>query len=112
MQQLTLSVVIIAGLVTVFPVSVQAKDAAVANPYPLKKCVVSGEDLDSDGKTPSLVFKQEMKFCCKGCVRDFKKDPLKYVARIHAAQLASAKTDKKMDKGSTNKGSDHKGHDH
>ena len=41
-------------------------------PYPLKTCIVSGEKLDSMGKP--YVFtngNQEIKLCCKDCLKDF-----------------------------------------
>ena len=55
-------------------------------PYPLKTCVVSGEKLDSMGKP--YVFTngtQEVKLCCKDCLKDFKKDPAKYTKKIDEA---------------------------
>jgi hypothetical protein len=57
---------------------------AKAKPYPLKTCVVSGDVIGGDmGKPVTLVYKgQEMKFCCKDCVKDFKKDPDKYIKKL------------------------------
>lgn len=58
-----------------------AKPAAVA--YPLKTCVVSGEELGSMGKP--LVIQHEGKdvqFCCKSCLPKFKKDPAKYMKKL------------------------------
>lgn len=55
-------------------------------PYPLKTCVVSGEKLDSMGKP--YVFtngNQEIKLCCKDCLKDFKKEPAKYTKKIEEA---------------------------
>ena len=47
----------------------------------LDTCVVSGEKLGADA--PSIVFKgQEVKFCCKDCVKEFKKNSDKYVAKL------------------------------
>lgn len=54
--------------------------------YPLDKCVVSDEKLDDHGKP--YVFKhkgQEVKLCCKDCLKDFKKDPDKYMKKIDEA---------------------------
>lgn len=60
--------------------------AASDDGYPLKTCVVSGEPLDSmggpvviqhDGKT--------VKFCCEGCIDDFKKDPGPYLDKLTQA---------------------------
>ena len=57
--------------------------AAKAKPYPLEKCVVSGEKLGEMGKPVTLTYKgQEMKFCCKDCVKKFNKDPKKYLKKM------------------------------
>ena len=54
-------------------------------PYPLKTCIISGEKLGSMGKPPVLVVdNQEVKFCCKNCIKDFNKDPQKYLKEISA----------------------------
>ena len=52
--------------------------------YPLKTCVVSGEDLGDD----RLAYKwgdTEVQFCCKDCPAEFEKEPEKYLAKIRAA---------------------------
>ena len=42
-------------------------------------------------KPPVLIYEgREIKFCCKDCVADFKKEPLKYLAKIDAAEKAEA----------------------
>jgi YHS domain-containing protein len=57
--------------------------AADAKPYPLKTCMVTDEDLDSDAY--SFVYKgQEIKLCCKPCKEDFDKDPAKYLKKLAA----------------------------
>ncbi len=57
-------------------------------PYPLKTCVVSGEKLEGDmGKPYVFVYKgQEIKLCCKSCLKDFTKDPAKFMKKIQEAQ--------------------------
>jgi YHS domain-containing protein len=54
--------------------------------YPLKVCVVSGEKLGSMG-APYIHHHEgkEVQFCCKGCIKDFNKEPEKYLAKITAA---------------------------
>lgn len=51
--------------------------------YPLKSCIVSGNTLGSMGK---IVVKshegQEIKFCCKPCVKKFDANPAKYMAKL------------------------------
>jgi len=57
-----------------------------AKPYPLKICLVSGEELGKMGEAYRLTYKgQEIKLCCKGCEKDFQKEPEKYLQKIAAA---------------------------
>jgi hypothetical protein len=58
-----------------------------AVPDLLTTCPVSGDKLDGDmGKPYVFVYKkQEVKLCCKSCLKDFNKDPDKYLAKIRAA---------------------------
>jgi len=63
-------------------------------PYTLKTCVVSGEKLGEMGKPYVFDYKgREIKLCCKGCLKDFKKDPAKYIKKIEEAE-AKAKAKK------------------
>ncbi len=56
-----------------------------AKPYPLDVCIVAGEKLGSMGAPVVYVHEgQEVKFCCKGCLPDFKKEPAKYLAKLAA----------------------------
>jgi len=55
--------------------------------YTLKTCVVSGEKLGEMGKP--YVFtndNREIKLCCKDCLKDFDKDPKKYVKKLEEAE--------------------------
>ena len=71
----------------------KAKDSKAASnskAYPLKACVVSDEKLGNHGKP--YVFKhegEEVQLCCKGCLKDFKKDSAKYVKKITEARKKS-----------------------
>jgi len=65
-----------------------AKKAAAAKPkpYPLKTCLVSGDDLDEMDDRVSLVHEgQVFEFCCKPCVKKFNKNPGKYVKALEEA---------------------------
>lgn len=54
--------------------------------YPLKKCVVSGEDLGSMGDAVNFVHEGTLiKLCCDHCLPDVEKDPAKYVAMVKEA---------------------------
>lgn len=65
--------------------------APAATPYPLNTCIVSGEALGSMGEAISLVEQgREVKFCCKGCIKAFKKDPATFLAKLPAASATAA----------------------
>lgn len=54
--------------------------------YPLDKCAVTDEKLGDHGKPYVFTHKgQEVKLCCKDCLKDFKKEPDKYIKKIDAA---------------------------
>ena len=62
---------------------------AKAKPYPLKTCIVTDEEIgkDPDMKPHTFTYKgQEVKLCCKGCLKDFEKDPAKYLKKIEDGQ--------------------------
>jgi YHS domain-containing protein len=68
-----------------------ATDAAKATPYPLTTCIISGDKLDAmDGSITKVYDGQEIKFCCKSCIKTFEKDPAKYLKMV-ADQAAAAK---------------------
>ncbi len=53
--------------------------------YSIDKCVVSGEGLDSMGGAVEFVHANRLvRFCCEGCAHVFRKDPVKYMAKISA----------------------------
>lgn len=63
-----------------------AAAGGVPDTYPLKTCVVSGEELGSMGEPFVIVHEgTTVKFCCDGCVDDFKEDPAPYLAKLVAA---------------------------
>jgi hypothetical protein len=67
--------------------------------YPLSTCVVSDEKLEGGdmGGPIDYIYKEEgkpdrlVRFCCKSCIKDFKKDPAKYIKMIDEAAAAKAK---------------------
>lgn len=63
------------------------KPATNIKPYPLTTCVVSGEKLGEMGD-PYIFTNgtRQIKLCCKSCLKDFKKDPAKYVKKLDAAE--------------------------
>lgn len=55
--------------------------------YPLSTCVVSGEALGEMGEPVVRMHEGvEVRFCCSNCIKEFEKDPKKYVAIIEAAR--------------------------
>jgi YHS domain-containing protein len=65
-----------------------------AKPYPLKTCIVTGEKLGDMGEAYTFVHEgQEFKLCCKGCLKDFNKNPAKYVKKLKEEE-AKAKAKK------------------
>ena len=71
------------------------KDDAKKKPINAK-CPVQGEDIDSAVTT---AYKgKTVAFCCEDCVKEFKKDPEKYMKQI-AADNKKAEDAKKGDKG-------------
>lgn len=57
-----------------------------AKPYPLKTCVVSGEELGKMGEPMRFTYKgQEIKLCCKDCEKKFHADADKFLEKITAA---------------------------
>lgn len=57
--------------------------APAAKPYTLETCLVSDEKLDSMGKPYVFVHEgQEIKMCCKSCLKDFNKEPAKFLKKL------------------------------
>lgn len=81
-----LNAALLAGLAA-STLSVQAADKDKPKPYPLDKCVVTDEKLGEHGKPYMFTHEgQEIKLCCKECLKDFKKEPAKYTKKIEEAQ--------------------------
>ena len=77
-------------------VPVSEKDAAwlakAKAEYPTTACVVSEDKLGGDmGKPVDFIYRVEGKpdrlisFCCKDCIKDFNKDPEKYLKVLDGA---------------------------
>lgn len=53
--------------------------------YPVQTCLVSGEPLVENGEDIAInhIHRNRLvRFCCKGCMRDFEKDPATTLARL------------------------------
>ena len=65
----------------------KAKAAELAKSYPLNTCVVSHDSLGGMGETVDALYEgQLIRFCCKGCVKSFNKNPEKYLKEIDSAK--------------------------
>lgn len=54
--------------------------------YPLKKCVISDDPLGEMGNPVKVTYEDtDVYLCCKSCVKDFKKDPARYVKMVKDA---------------------------
>jgi YHS domain-containing protein len=63
--------------------------------YPLDTCVVSGEKLGSMGEPVDYLHDGRLvRFCCKGCIKGFHKDPEKFLKKLDAASKAKAEEKK------------------
>jgi len=76
-----------------------------SKPYPLKTCLVSGEKLSSMGEDYVFVHEgQQIKMCCKKCLKKFTANPTKYLAMLEKAKTGADPHD--------HSGHDHSGHNH
>ena len=71
--------------------------ASAKTDYPLTTCVVSGDKLGGDMGPPVDYIYQEkgkpdrlVRFCCKDCIADFKKEPAKYLKKLDDAAGAKS----------------------
>jgi hypothetical protein len=66
--------------------------------YPLDGCVVSGDKFDGGamGKPKDFIYKTAgqpdrlVRLCCKDCVKDFNKEPAKYLKALDEAVASKA----------------------
>ena len=81
------------ALLALASITARAEDKKeAAKPYPLEKCIVSDEKLGEMGKPYVFTHEgQEIKLCCKSCLKDFNKNPAKYLKKLAAAGKADKK---------------------
>ena len=85
----TLAIITLGLLTTAL---VARADDKKPKPYPLKTCVVSDEEINDKGDMKPYAFVQdgrEVKLCCKSCLKDFNKEPAKFVKKIEAAEKSA-----------------------
>jgi YHS domain-containing protein len=92
MRALVAAIVVAASLVPLSSVGADKKSEK-PKPYPLKTCIISGDKLGEMGDPFVYEYQgREIKFCCKNCLKDFKKDPAKYLKMIDEAEAKAKKT--------------------
>ena len=87
MKTLSRTLILAAILGAGFISAADSKDTGVPATYPLKKCVVSNEDLGEMGKPVKVTHEgTDVYLCCKSCIKKFNQEPAKFVAQVKAAQ--------------------------
>jgi YHS domain-containing protein len=90
-----LASVLLLAVVAAAPLVARAADDKTdpkLKPYPLKTCVVSGEKLGDMSDPYVYKYKdREIKFCCKDCLKDFNKNPAKYIKKLEEAEAKAKK---------------------
>ncbi len=102
-KYLLLAAVLLGISVAGFAADSKTADAAKAKPdnYPLKTCLVSDEPLGGHGDVVTYTHKEAgkpdrvIRLCCDGCIDDFKKEPVKFLAKLDAAEAAAKAAKKK-----------------
>ncbi len=73
-------------------------EEAPKSDYPLDVCVITNQPLDSMGGEVSMTHEgTEVKFCCRGCIGAFRRNPEPHLARIRAAAEAKAEEEGKTE---------------
>lgn len=88
--------VLFAGVMALPVLTRGADEKKAQKPYALTTCVVSGEKLGGDMGDPYVfTYKdknkkddpgREVRFCCKGCLKDFQADPARYLKKLDDAE--------------------------
>lgn len=79
------------------PKTPNSKPETAADAYPLQTCLVSDEPLGSMGDAVVYTHKEPgkpdrvVRFCCEGCIEDFRANPEKFLKKLDAAEAAAAK---------------------
>lgn len=69
------------------PVAQVPERRSEPKPYPLETCLVTGDDLDEmDDRVATVHDGQVFEFCCKPCLKKFRKHPGKYAKLLAKAR--------------------------
>ncbi len=76
----------------------QGEISRIGDPWPLDTCVVSGGKLGSMGDPIIMLHEgREVRFCCKGCIGTFEKDPAKFLSKADKAIIEQQKVHYPLD---------------
>jgi len=65
---------------------------SAARSYPIDYCLICGDKVGGTNAAVVINYQgQELKFCCKRCVKTFQQDPAKYLKKLHDAENADSK---------------------
>lgn len=86
LNNLIKSTVAALALSVALTVSTASADSAIPKTYPLKTCPVSDEKLGEHGKPIKVTHEgTDVWLCCKDCLKDFNKEPAKFVKMVKDA---------------------------
>lgn len=72
--------------------TMKGEKASTGYHYTLSTCPVSGQELEAMGDPVVYNYKgREIRFCCPGCIREFEKEPQKYIEKIDTAMIKNQK---------------------
>lgn len=84
MKKVLLPLAVVALLAGCASYNYSGQPSASAKPYPRDTCIVTGDKFDHGKPIVRVVNGQEVKLCCKDCLKDFDKDPAKYLTKLDA----------------------------
>jgi YHS domain-containing protein len=94
MKHLTLPALLVCCLLTAGAFAADEKKAPDKKPKPVNTtCPVTDEKVDPDVATTTYKGKT-IGFCCPDCIKDFNKDPAKYMKKVEAEEAKNKKADK------------------
>lgn len=77
------SLVLLAASVALASCAGTSSPGGPVKSYPLKTCIVTDNELGSMGEVVTKVYDgQEVKFCCKPCVKKFEANPAKFLSKL------------------------------
>ena len=60
----------------------RSPDTRTVRPYPLDRCLVTGDTFERGAPYTFVHDRQEIRLCCNDCFAKFKRDPAKLLAKL------------------------------